>query len=78
MSSEIDKLEKKRKELEKASLEARQEIVEEFEKTREDTENILKKALVIGGGLLVSYLIFRGMFGSGSSAEESDKKKVRS
>ncbi len=78
MSSEIDQVEKKRQELEKASIEARQEIIEEFEKTKEDAEHIIKKILVIGGGLLVSYFFFKTLFGGDESAENTDKKKVRS
>ncbi len=59
----------KKKQLLKQSALYKEELEEEFEKVKYRTDELLKKALIIGGSLALTYFLFRQL-------SDSKKKKI--
>ncbi len=71
-------IERKIEELERASEAIKEDMEVELSKTRTMAEQVLKQALLVGGGFAVSYFLVKKLFSSGKSSRTVYEKEAKS
>lgn len=70
-------IENKIEELERASEAIKEDMEVELSKTRTMAEQVLKQALLVGGGFAVSYFLVKKLFSSGKPSRTTYEKENR-